>query len=194
MRREPERRIDSRQIERVGAADRVEHPRAVFHRTAQGADLIHSPAQRHCPIAADAAERWTQAYDAVCGRWGNNGTQSLGGYTEPNRAGSGCGTRSSGGPTAGPHRVPWTSSRAAEPASPAGQFTEREFCDQHGAGVAEFADDCGIIIEDLLLVCGTTPLGRNPFRRQQILRAPWDSVQPAPNFPLHLFGFGRASL
>src|SRR6266567_1498489 len=176
MRREPERRIDSRRIELVGAADRVEHQRAVFHRTAQGADLIHSPAQRHCPIAADAAERWTQADDAVRGRWRNNGTQSLGAYAEPNRAGSGCGTRSRGGPTAGPHRIPWTSRRAAEPASPAGQFT----------------DDCGIIIEDLLLVCGTTPLGRNPFRRQQILGAPWDSVQPAPNFPLHYFGFGRA--
>ena len=55
-------------VEIVRALNGIEHQRAVFHRAAHGAGLVHAPAQSHRAVTADASKGGTQPRHTTDGR------------------------------------------------------------------------------------------------------------------------------
>src|SRR5258706_3658991 len=70
--------VDHGEIVTVRSLRGFEHHRAVFHRAADGTDLVHGPTQSHGAVAADAAVRGTKANNAASGAGRDDGAERLG--------------------------------------------------------------------------------------------------------------------
>src|SRR6185437_860001 len=78
----------------------VENDGEVFHAAADGADLVHSPTERHGAVAADAAIGGSQAGGAADAAGGDDGAESFRTERKAHESG-GSGGRGAGGRAAG---------------------------------------------------------------------------------------------
>src|SRR6185295_15344867 len=83
------RRVDDGVVLAVGTVNRVEHQGAIFDTTADRAELVHRPRQRHGAGTRNASEGRTEPGCSATGGWRRNGTKGLTADRKPDEASGG---------------------------------------------------------------------------------------------------------
>ncbi len=161
----------------IGSVDRVKHHRAIFHGTANRAELVHAPGKGHRAGAGHEAKCGTQAGAAAARAGRGNRAKRFGANAESDAA-RGRGGRRAGGRAARSLRgIPWIARLGTEPAVVHRERAQAEFCDEHGASCVEAFYDCGVLVEFLVFEAACAPRGGITRDSEQIFSAPRKPVQ-----------------
>src|SRR5712675_1260944 len=178
-----ERRVFHRAIFSIRPVNSAHHQRAILHRAADWPQFVHAPRQSHRASARHKTERGPQASATATRRGRRNRSQRLRTDAESHatRRRRRCRARRRSARTL--LGIPRIARLAAKPYGPLCQRSQRQLRDQHRARFIQPLHHHSIFVDGLLPETRRAPRRAVSLHRQQVLRAPRQTMQRPAIFP-----------